>query len=159
MNVISLNFASVIATFMPKNSSIAPIIFKADVFYQEDQMLSEPQPNKERAMLFSSNDGESGQWVDIFSKAGKRDLTLIDGLETEKLITWAMSNPQPLFNLAFFYKRNDQDASEARTQMHYECKFLGHPMRIPSNDVVSIRFNFGYAKIDTLDANGRPLSL
>lgn len=157
--IFSLNFASVVATFTPKDPSIQPIVFKADVFLNEGEMLSEPTPNKERATLFSANDGQSGQWVDMFAKAGKRDLSIIDSLEAEKLIAWAMSNPQPLFDLSFFYKRNDQDASEARTQIHYACKFLNHPARVPSNEVVLVKFSFGYANMDTLDANGQPLKL
>lgn len=157
MSVISLNFASVVATFTPKDPSIQPIVFKADVFWTEDQMLSEPQPDRERAKYFAGNDGESGQWIDIFAFPGKRDLMLIDSVEAEKLENWAYRNPQPLFDLAFFYKRNDQDASEARTQMHYNCKILNHPMRVPSNDIVSVRYNIGYAKIQKLNANGQPI--
>lgn len=157
--VFSLNFASVVATFTPKDSSIQPIVFKADVFYTEEQMLSEPAPNAERAKYFAANDGQTGQYIDRFAKDGKRDLTIMDSLEAEKLIAWAMANPQPLFDLSFFYKRNDQEASEARTQIHYGCKFMGHPARIPSNDVVSIKFTFNYANMDTLDANGQPISL
>lgn len=157
--VFSLNFASVVATFTPKDAGIQPIVFKADVFYTEEQMLSEPQPDAERAKLFMANDGQTGQYIDRFAKSGKRDLTIMDSLEAEKLIAWAMTNPQPLFDFSFFYKRNDLAAEEARTQAHYACKFLGHPARIPSNDVVSIRFNFQYANMDTLDANGKPIKL
>ncbi len=157
--VFSLNFASVVATFTPKDSSVQPITFKADVFFNEGEMLSEPAANVERAKYFAANDGQTGQYVDIFAKSGKRDITLMDSLEAEKLIAWAMSNPQPLFDLSFYYKRNDQEASEARTQMHYDCKFLGHPARIPGNDSVVIKFSFNYANMDTLDASGNPISL
>lgn len=156
-NVSSLNFASVIATFTPKDPKKAPIVYKADVFYTEEQMLSEPTPNAPRSKYFAANDGETGQWIDRFAIDGQRDLILMDGIETEKLIAFAMSNPQPLFDFSFFYKRNDQSAEEARTQLHKGCKFLNHPARIPSNDVVTIRFSLGYAKIQTLDANGQPI--
>lgn len=157
--VFSLNFASVVATFTPKKSGIQPVVLKADVFWTDDQMLSEPTPDKERAKYFASNDGKTGQYIDMFAKSGKRDCMLMDSTNTEKLIAWAMSNPQPLFDFSFFYLRNDADQSEARTQLHTNCKFLTHPARIPSNDVVSIRFNFQYANLDTLDANGVPITL
>ena len=157
--VFSLNFASVVATFTPKDESVKPITLKADVFWNEDQMLSEPTPDKPRAKYFASNDGKTGQYIDIFAKSGTRDCMLMDSLEAEKLIAWAMSNPQPLFDFSFFYKRNDQEDTEARTQIHYDCKFLGHPARVPANDVVIIRFNFQYANMDTLDAEGVPISL
>lgn len=158
-SVFSLNFASVVATFTPKDPSVPQIVFKADVFYTEDQMLSEPAPANPRAKYFPSNDGNAGQYIDRFEKSGTRDLMIVDCLESEKLIAWAMSNPQPLFDFSFYYKRNDQRAEEARTQIHYNCKFLGHPARVPDNNTVSIKFNFNYANMDTLDANGQPIKI
>lgn len=157
--VFSLNFASVVATFTPKKSGITPIVLKADVFWTDDEMLGAPTPDKPRAKYFASNDGKTGQYIDIFAISGNRTCKLMDSLNTEKLIAWAMSNPQPLFDFSFFYLRNDADESEARTQLHKDCKFLAHPIRTISNDVVSIEFNFQYASIQTLDANGVPITL
>lgn len=157
--VFSLNFASVVATFTPKKSGIQPIVLKADVFWTDDEMLGKPIPDKPRAKYFASNDGKTGQYIDMFAKSGNRTAKLMDSLNTEKLISWANTNPQPLFDFSFFYLRNDSDQSEARTQFHKDCKFLEHPVRVISNEVVSIEFLFQYALLQTLDANGVPLEL
>lgn len=153
-----MNFATVVAIFTPKTAGLAPVTFKADVFFNEEEFLSEPQPDKDRARLFMSNDGNVGQYIDIFAIAGKRDLTIFDGVAADKLMGWAYTNPQPMFDLAFTYTRNDQDASQVRTHLHTDCKFINHPARAMSNDIAVQKFTFKYAKITPLDQSGNPVS-
>jgi len=153
-----MNFATVVAVFTPKSAGFAPITFKADVFSNEEEFLGEPQPDKERARLFMSNDGVAGQYVDIFSLAGKRDLSIFDGPQADKLTQWALTNPQPLFDFAFTYQRNDQDASQVRTHQHTDCKFMNTPGRAMSNDIIIVKFTFKYVKLAILDATGNLVS-
>lgn len=155
---VSMDFASVLAIFTPKISGLAPVTFKADVFFNEEEFLGEPQPDKDRARLFMSNDGQTGQYIDVFAVSGKRDLTIFDGLQCDELMGWAFRNPQPLFDLAFTYTRNDQDASQIRTHMHTDCKFMNHPARAMSNDIAVVKFTFKYVKLAILNAAGNPVS-
>lgn len=155
--VTSMNFASVIATFTPHASGFSPVVFTADVFFSEEEFLSEPQPDRDRARLFMSNDGNAGQYIDIFAVSGKRDITIIDGDAADQLTHWAYHNPQPMFDLDFLYQRNDQLASEIRTQRHESCKFMNHPGRALSNDIVVVKFSFKYAKLQLLNYNGSPV--
>jgi hypothetical protein len=152
-----MNFATVIAAFTPKVSGFNPITFKSAVFFNEEEFLSEPQPDKERTRYFASNDGNAGQYIDIFAVAGTRDLTLLDGPEADQLIKWAFSNPQPTFDLAFRYQRNDQTAAEVRTQFHANCKIMNHPVRALSNDIAVVRFTFHYGKYSLLGPTGQPV--
>lgn len=153
----SMSFATVLAVFTPKTAGLAPITYKADVFLNEEECLSEPQPDAERARYFAANDGNNGQYIDKYAIAGKRDLSLFDSPEADKLVKWALTNPQPMFDLAFTYKRNDQDESEVRTQMHENCKILNHPVRAVSNDVATLKFSLHYGKLSVLDASGAPV--
>lgn len=154
----NMNFATVIATFTPTVAGFNPVVFKAKVFFNEEEFLTEPQADKERARLFMSNDGDAGQYIDIFAIAGKRDITIFDGPESDQLQGWAYANPQPSFDFSFVYQRNDQDATEVRTHFHKNCKFMNHPARAMSNDVAVLRFTFQYAKLQILDASGSPVS-
>lgn len=154
----SMSFATIIAIFTPKTAGLAPITYKADVFLNEEECLSEPQPDKERSRYFAANDGNQGQYIDIYAISGKRDLTIFDGPEADKLVGWALTNPQPMFDLAFTYKRNDQDDSQVRTQLHENCKFMNHPVRAVSNDVATLKFSTHYGKLSVLDAAGNPVS-
>lgn len=151
----SMNFATVIATFTPKVPGFNPIVFKANVFFNEEEFLSEPQPDRERAKLFMSNDGNAGQYIDIFAISGKRDIVIFDGPEADQLQKWAYANPQPSFDLSFTYQRNDQLATEVRTHLHTNCKFMNHPARAMSNDVTVVRFTFQYAKLSILNSAGQ----
>lgn len=153
----SMNFASVIMTFIPRPTTFSPVIFKASVFFNEEELLGEAQPDKPRARLFMSSDGQTGQYIDNFAISGKRDLTIFDGIEADLLAKWAFNNPQPMFDFSFVYQRNDQDAADIRTQYHKDCKFLGHPVRTVSNDITVIKFNFQYAGLKVLNAAGQPL--
>lgn len=153
-----MNLASVIAAFTPAVSSFKAVTFRSDVFFNEEEFLSEPQPLKERTRPFMSNDGNTVQYLDLFAINGKRDISIIDGEEADALIGYCMSNPQPMFNLSFRYQRNDQDATQVREQFHRDCKFLNHPVRVMSNDIVLVKFTFHYAKLSVLDANGNPVS-
>lgn len=154
----SMNFATVIVAFTPKASGFQPITFKAEVFFNEEEFLGEAQPDKDRARLFMGNDGNNGQYIDIFAKAGKRDLTIFDGPAADKLQRWAFSNPQPAFDFSFVYQRNDQDAASVRTHFHKNCKILNHPTRVMSNDIAVVRFNIQYAGLEILNAVGQPVS-
>lgn len=153
-----MDFASVLAIFTPKVGGFSPIVFKADVFFNEEEFLGEPQPDKDRARLFMGNDGETGQYIDLFAKSGKRDITIFDGAESDALQNWAYKNPQPLFDLAFTYTRNDQDASQVRTHFHTDCKTMNQPARAMSNDIAVVKFTFKYVKIAILNAAGNPVS-
>lgn len=154
----SMDFASVIVTCTPKSPGLAPIVFKASSFFNEEEFLSEPQPDRDRARPFMSNDGRTGQYIDNFAKAGKRDLTIFDGPEADKLQGWAYLNPQPLFDLSFRYQRNSQDESEVRTHFHTDCKILNHPARAMSNDIAVKKFNFHYMQLAILDEAGNPVA-
>lgn len=158
MATTSMDFASVIATFTPKAEGLSPIVFKADVFFNEEEFLSEPQPDKDRARLFMSNDGSAGQYIDLFAIAGKRDIKIFDGDAADKLNGWAFANPQPVFDLAFLYRRNSASDSEARINMHLDCKFINHPARAMSNDIATIKFSFKYARLQILNGSGEPVS-
>lgn len=150
----SMNFASVIATFTPNATGFSPVVFKSDTFFNEEEFLGEPQPDRERARLFMSNDGNAGQYLDIFAISGKRDITIFDGIQADLLQHWAFNNPQPMFDLSFSYQRNDQTAAEIRTHIHYGCKFMNHPARAMSNDIVVVKFTFKYAKFEILGPTG-----
>lgn len=152
----SMNFATAIAVITPKVAGFAPITIQADTFFNEEEFLSEPQPTKDRARPFMSNDGSTIQYIDIFAKAGKRDITLLDGLNTDAFIRLAMNNPQPMFDLNFTYQRNDQDASQIRAQNHIDCKVMNHPIRALSNDIAVVKFTIHYSKIELLNASGSP---
>jgi len=151
----SMNFASVIASFTPKVSGFSPIVFKANVFFNEETFLGEPQPDGDRARLFMANDGNRGQYIDKFAVSGSRDITIFDGVEADLLQHWAYNNPQPLFDLAFVYQRNDQAASEVRTHLHTDCKFMNQPAREMSNDIAIVRFTFKYANLSIRNAIGQ----
>lgn len=151
---ISMNFATATASITPKVSSFKPLVIKSDTFFNEEEFLSEPQPARERARQFMSNDGITAQYIDNFAKNGKRDITLLDSDQADLLVHMANSNPQPLFDLNFTYQRNDQLASEIRAQMHYDCKILNHPIRALSNDVAVIKFSIAYARLELLDSTG-----
>jgi hypothetical protein len=153
----SMNYATAIAVITPKVAGFPPLTYQSDTFFNEEEFLSEPQPARERARQFMSNDGLTVQYIDTFAKAGKRDITLLDGPQTDFLVSMANSNPQPLFDLNFTYQRNDQLASEVRAQMHYDCKIMNHPIRALSNDVAVIKFTIAYARLELLDATGNPV--
>jgi len=150
----SMNYASVVAVFTPKSSAFSPIVYKADVLLNEEEFLGEPQPDRDRARQFMSNDGETSQYIDIFAISGKRDFSIIDSPASDQLSKWAFTNPQPLFNLEFTYQRNDQNASDVITHFHKDCKILNHPARVLSNDIVLLKFNIKYGKIIPLNASG-----
>lgn len=153
----SMNFASVIMTFIPKPTTFSPVIFKASVFFNEEELLSEAQPDKERARLFMSSDGQTGQYIDNFAISGKRDLSMFEGIESDLLTKWAFNNPQPMFDFSFVYQRNDQDAADIRTHYHKDCKFMNHPVRVVSNEITVVKFTFKYAKLQLLNATGQPV--
>lgn len=154
----SMNFATAIAIITPKVSGFPPIAIQSNTFFNEEEFLSEPQPTKDRSRPFMSNDGETVQYIDIFAKSGKRDITLLDGPLTDLFVRMALANPQPLFDLNFSYQRNDQDASEIRQQNHIDCKVLNHPIRSLSNDIAVVKFTIHYAKIELINAaTGAPV--
>lgn len=153
----SMSFATIIAVFTPKAAGFSPITYKADVFLNEEECISEPQPDSERARYFAANDGNNGQYIDKYATAGKRDISLFDSPEADKLVKWALSNPQPMFDCAVTYKRNDQDDSQVRTQLHENCKIYNHPVRTVSNDVATLKFSMHYGKLSVLDAAGSPV--
>lgn len=153
----SMSFATLIVILTPKSAGFSPITYKADVFLNEEECLSEPQPDRERARYFAANDGNQGQYIDTYATAGKRDLSLFDGPDADKLVKWTLSNPQPLFDAAVIYKRNDQDDTQVRTQMHENCKIFNHPVRAVSNDVATLKFTLHYGKLSVLDATGNPV--
>lgn len=153
----SMNFASIIATFTPADTGFSPIVFTAETTFNEEEFLGEPQPDRERARLFMSNDGNTGQYLDIFAISGKRDLTIFDGIPSDLLQGWVYSNPQPMFDFAFVYQRNYQNSTDIRTHLHTGCKFMNHPARAMSNDVTVVKFTFKYAKLQILGPTGAPL--
>lgn len=154
----SMNFATVIAAFTPKVPGFPPVTFKADVFFDEEEFLGEPQPNGDRARQFMDNTGQVAQYIDRFAINGKRDLTIFDGDAADALQKMAYSNPQPMFDLSFSYQRNDQDASSVITHRHTDCKFMNHPARAMSKDIAVVKFTFAYAKVQPLDAIGNLVS-
>jgi len=154
---VSMNFASVLVTITPAVTSFPSIVFAADVFLNEEEFLSEPTPDKDRAKYFASNDGATGQYIDIFARSGKRDISLIDGDEADKLAHMAMANPQPMFDMTFRYQRNDQDATEVRESFHKNCKIYNHPDRVMSNDIILKKFTFHYGDLQFLGPDGNPV--
>lgn len=156
-NVTSMDYATAIAILTPKDPSLAPIAMKADTFFHEEEFLGELQPDMDRARLFMSNDGQTGQYVDRYAITGKRDITLIEGVLTDAMQSWALRNPQPMFDLSFSYQRNSQDASTVVTHMHYGCKTMNHPAKALSNDIVVIKFTIKYSSFAMLNAAGQPI--
>lgn len=152
-----MNFATIIATFTPTVPGFKAVSFKADVFFNEEEFLSEPQPARPRARQFMSNDGQTAQYIDNFAINGKRDISIIDGEEADALIHMANSNPQPPWNMSFRYQRNDQDSAEVREHFHQYCKFDGHPARVMSNDIVIVKFTFMYSILSILGPDGNPV--
>lgn len=153
--VTSMNFATVIVSVIPKNSTaFPPVVFQADGFFHEEEFLGEPQPDMDRARLFMSNDGVAGQYIDRFAKTGKRDLTIFDGPVADALQKMAYSNPQPTCDISVSYQRNDQDAAQRRTHLHTDCKFMNHPARALNNDVATVKFNFKYANLQIQTGTG-----
>lgn len=158
MGATSMNFATAVMVLTPKDPSLAPITVTSEGFFNEEEFLGEPQPDKERARYFADNSGNTGQYIDIFAIAGKRDLTVFDGPEADKLQKYSYSNPQPLFDCAVTYQRNDQDASQRRTHLHSDCKFVNHPARVMSNDVATLKFSLHYGKLQIVDGAGNPVA-
>lgn len=154
----SMSFASVKVTITPHDASYPPIFFGADGTYTEEEFLSEPQPNSDRAKLFMGNDGESHQYIDRYAIDGKRDLTIFDSPITDALDRMALANPQPEFDLDFQYQRNYQDDNEIRSYRHEGCKFMNQPGRGMNNSVATKKYTFMYAKLLKLDATGVPVS-
>lgn len=157
-NQTSMNYATVTAAFTPISAGFKSKTFSSDIFSSEEEFLGEPQPFKERAKPFVSNDGNVVQWIDIFSTAGKRDVTIFDGDALDFLLSWFYSNPQPLFNLGITYLRNDQIQTQVRTQMHLGCKVLNTPMRVLSNEIAVVKFTLGYGKLIPQDSEGSLVS-
>lgn len=152
-----LNFGTIIATLTPKDSSVAPIQYKADTTWDEEEFLGEPQPAKERGRRFMSNDGEYSQVVLRYASNGKREFQVFDDDIADQLISWAQRNPTVVFDLAFRYQRDGADASAIRTQFHSDCFFENTPARVLSNDVACVKFTLNYGKLSVLDANGNPV--
>src|SRR4029079_3115741 len=134
--------------------SIAPITYVSSEFFNEEEWLSEPQPDKETSRQFASNDGNTVQYIDNYATTGKRDITIIDGPEADLLMHWAYLRPRPMFALAVTFQRNDQDAAEVRTYFHKDCKIVNHPARVLSNDIVVIKFTIKYGNIQLLGPSG-----
>ncbi len=153
----SMNFATIIMTLTPHDTNYSPLVLKSDTLFNEEEFLGEPQPDKDRTRWFASNDGVTGQYLDIFAIAGKRDLTIIDGSFADLLQNYAYANPQPMFDFDFRYQRNDQDNSQIRTHSHKDCKFTNHPARVMSNDIVVTKFTLHYGTIKILDVDGNPV--
>ncbi len=145
--VTSMNFASVVVVVTPKVTSFPPVTFQAEGFFNEEEFLGEPQPDQDRARLFNSNDGTSGQYIDRYAISGKRDLTIFDGIAADALQKMAYANPQPACDISVSYQRNDQDITQRRTHLHTNCKFMNHPARAMSNDTATVKFNFKYQNL------------
>jgi len=153
----NISFATIIATLTPKDSTFKPIQYKADSTFDEETILSEPQPAKERGRRFMSNDGNQSQVIQRYASNGKRDLSVFDDTVADLMKGWAQRNPTVYFDFSFRYIREAQSVQTVRVQVHSDCFFENTPAREISNDIAIIKFTINYAKLTITDANGVPL--
>lgn len=152
-----LNFATIIATLTPKDSAVSPVQYLSDTTIDEEDILSEPQPAKERGRRFMSNDGVNSQVIQRYASNGKRDFTVFDSAIADQLISWAQRNPTVYFDLDFQYQADEQDSTTIRKQIHSDCFFENTPARVINNEVAGIKFTVNYGKLQIQDANGNAL--
>lgn len=151
----SMNFATATISVTPVNAgAFPPISIKADTFLNEEEILGEAQAKNPRSELHSGDDGLTAQWIDNFAISGQRDIMIFDNDLSDKLQSIAFANPQPEFNLAFTYQRDDGDSTKIRTHYHQNCKFLNHPVRAMSRTVAGLKFTFGYNRLTPEDSSG-----
>lgn len=151
---VFLNFGTIIATLTPRIADVAPIQYFSDTTLDEEEILSEPQPAKERIRRFMGNDGNYSQSILRYASNGKRDFSVFDGPICDQLISWAQRNPSVPFDFSFRYQTNLQDAATFRTQFHTNCVFENTPARVISNEIAVVKFTFNYEKLSVLDADG-----
>lgn len=155
----SMNFASIIATLTPRKSGVAPIQFRADTTWDEEEWLGEPQPAKERGRRFMSNDGQRSVTIHRFASNGTREFSMIDGPEADQLIGWAQQNPTIHFDLDFSYQRDENDGTSIRKQVMRDCFIQNTPARALNNDVVVVKFTINYNSLVVQDAQtGNPVA-
>lgn len=152
-----LNFATIIATLTPKDSTIPPVQYQADTTMDEEDILGEPQPAKERGRRFMSNDGTNSQVIQRYASNGKRDFNVFDSSIADQLISWAQRNPTVFFDFEFRYQADEQDITTIRNQVHFDCFFENTPARVINNEVAGIKFTTNYGKLQIQDSNGNPL--
>jgi len=153
----TIEFATIIGTLTPRDTSIPPIQFASDTTFDEEEFLGEPQPAKERGRRFMSNDGERSTVIQRYASNGKRDVTLFDGIFSDQLIGWAQKNPTVYFNFMFQYKRNIEGTEDVRKHFHKNCFIENTPARAMSNEIAVIKFTMNYEKLQLQDQNGNPL--
>jgi len=149
-------FGTIIATLTPKDGT-APIQYKADTTLDEEEILSEAQPAKERGKRFMSNDGQYSQVVQRYASNGKRDFSVFDAAIADRLTGWAQANPTKKFDFAFRYQRDELDAADIRIQFHSDCFFENTPARVISNEIATVKFTLNYGKLSVQDGAGNPV--
>jgi len=152
-----LNFATIIVTLTPKDSAVAPVQYQADTTMDEEDILSEPQPDKERGRRFMANDGVNSQVIQRYASNGKRDFMVFDSAIADQLTSWAQRNPTVYFDYDFQYQADEQDVTTIRKQVHSDCFFENTPARVINNEVAGIKFTMNYGKLQIQDANGNAL--
>lgn len=155
--MITIEFASIIGNFTPRDTSISPIQYTSETTSDEEEFLGEPQPAKERGRRFMSNDGQRSTVIQRYASNGKRDITLFDGPFADQLISWAQRNPTVFFDFMFQYKRNIEGTEDIRKHYHKDCYIENTPARAISNDIAVIKFTLNYAKLQLQDQDGNPL--
>ena len=149
-----MNFATVIGTITPLNAPNAPdASFRADTTLEEESILGEPQIAKPRGTRHMSHDGENSTVIDRYSRAGTRDLILMDGTnQAEALIYYAYQNPMVHFDFEFQYRLDHSDPGSARIQRHRSCFIENQPGREVNNEILVVRFTLNYHSLEILDA-------
>lgn len=153
----TLEFATIIGTFIPRDSSVSPIQYTAETTFDEETFLGEPQPVKERGRRFMSNDGEISNVIQRYASNGKRDISVFDGIFSDQLTGWAQRNPTVYFDFTFQYKRNLNGVTDIRKHFHKDCYIENTPAREISNEIAIIKFTINYGKLQLQDQNGKPL--
>jgi len=153
----TLEFATIIVTLIPRDTSIGPVQYASDTTFDEEEFLGEPQPAKERGRRFMSNDGNKSTVIQRYASNGKREATIFDGIIADSLISWAQRNPTVYFDYIFQYQRNIEGTQDIRKHVHTDCFIENTPGRAMSNDIAVIKFMLNYGKFQIQDQDGNPL--
>lgn len=120
---VRVNIAECLATLTPIGAAASggPLQFGGEVAYHESAFLGPITPKYERGNRFMSANAGNDVVMQTNSRAGTRPMTLLLGTDIDRLVSWAQSNPQVMFNLDFYFKYLTDTADLARIQRHLRC--------------------------------------
>ena len=144
---LSISVGECIATFVNTLSN-EKVAMTGDSFWNDEQLLGEPTPKVDRGERFPSADGTRDVIMQSAVRAGQRDITFLLGPDDsayDKILSWAQSRIQVIFDFEFYFKYNSQSAEGARIHRHKRCFFVSPP--IPSIErgkgYVTARIDYG----------------